>query len=47
MHRTPDNGIVIGPYGGIGYYERGSARQSADWFTRFRSFVRRVAAMIF
>jgi len=46
MHRLPDNGIVFGPYGGIGYYERGGARQSADWFTRFRSFVRRVAAMI-
>lgn len=46
MHRLPDNGIVIGVYGGIGYYERSGARQSADWFTRFRSFVRRVAAMI-
>lgn len=47
MHRLPDNGIVIGPYGGIGYFERDGARQSADWFTRFRSFVRRIAAMIF
>lgn len=47
MHRSNDLGFVYGPYGAVGYVERGGARQSADYFARFRSFVRRVAAMIF
>lgn len=47
MHRSTELGLVYGPYGGVGYFERNGARQSKDYFARFRSFVRRVAAMIF
>ena len=47
MHRLPDNGIVIGVYGGIGFYERGGARQSVDCFAWARSLMRCLAAMIF
>lgn len=47
MHRLPDSGIVIMPVGGgIGYFERGGARQSADCFAWARSLMRRIAAMI-
>jgi hypothetical protein len=46
MHRLPDNGIVVGIYGGIGYYERNSARKSADFFTRLRSWLGRIVAML-
>jgi hypothetical protein len=45
MHRLPDNGIVIGIYGGIGYYERGGARQSADCFAWARSLMRRLVSI--
>lgn len=45
MHRLPDNGIVIGVYGGIGYFERGGARQSADCFAWARSLMRRVMSI--
>ena len=45
MHRLPENGIVIGPYGGIGYYERGGARQSADCFAWARLLMRRVMSI--
>ena len=45
MHRLPDNGIVIGVYGGIGFYERGGARQSADCFAWARSLMRRVMSI--
>jgi hypothetical protein len=45
MHRSSDSGLVYGPYGAVGYVERGGARQSADYFTRFRSFVRRVMSI--
>lgn len=46
MHRSQDNGIVVGMYGGIGYYERDGARQSADFFTRLRSWFGRIVAML-
>lgn len=45
MHRSSDSGLVYGPYGAVGYVERNGARQSADYFTRFRSFVRRVMSI--
>jgi hypothetical protein len=45
MHRLPDNGIVVGMYGGIGYYERDGARQSADCFAWARSLARRVMSI--
>lgn len=45
MHRLPDNGIVVGMYGGIGYYERDGARKSADFFAWARSLTRRVMSI--
>ena len=45
MHRLPDNGIVIGPYGGIGYFERDTASESADLFTALRSLMRRLVSI--
>jgi len=46
MQRSQDNGIVVGMYGGIGYYERNSARKSADFFTRLRFWIGRIVAML-
>lgn len=46
MQRSQDNGIVVGMYGGIGYYERDGARKSADFFTRLRSWLGRIVAML-
>jgi hypothetical protein len=40
MHRLPDNGIVIGMYGGIGFIPRIEARKSADFFAALRWFVK-------
>ena len=46
MHRLPDNGIVFGPYGGIGYFERHAPTRSAERFSLWRSLMRRIEAMI-
>ena len=40
MHRIPENGIVIGPYGGIGFIPRNEARKSADFFAALRWFLK-------
>jgi hypothetical protein len=40
MHRIPENGIVIGPYGGIGFIPRIEARKSAGFFAALRWFVK-------
>lgn len=41
MWKLPENGIVIPPVGGgIGYFERDGASESADLLTAFRSLVR-------
>lgn len=46
MHRLPENGIIIMPVGGgIGYFERGGARQSADCFAWARSLMRRLMSI--
>lgn len=45
MQKSQDNGIVVGMYGGIGYYERGGARKSADFFAWARSLIRRVMSI--
>lgn len=45
MHRSNDLGLIYGPYGGIGFYERGGARQSADCFAWARSLMRRVMSI--
>jgi hypothetical protein len=46
MQKAQDNGIVVGMYGGIGYYERTSARKSADFFTRLHSWILRFIATL-
>lgn len=40
MHRLPDNGIVIGMYGGIGFVQRIEARKFADFFAALRWFLK-------
>ena len=40
MHRLPDNGIVIGVYGGIGFVPRIEARKSVDFFAALRWFLK-------
>jgi hypothetical protein len=45
MQRSQDNGIVVGMYGGIGYYERDGARKSADLFAWARSLARRLMSI--
>ena len=45
MQKSQDNGIVVGMYGGIGYYERDGARKSADFFAWARSLARRVMSV--
>ncbi len=40
MFKLPDNGIVIGPYGGIGFIPRIEARKSADFFAALRWFLK-------
>jgi hypothetical protein len=40
MHRLPDNGIVYGPYGAIGFVQRIEARKSADFFAALRWFLK-------
>ena len=46
MQRSQDNGIVVGMYGGIGYYERDGARKSADLFAWLRSWLGQIVAML-
>jgi hypothetical protein len=36
MFKMPDNGIVIGPYGGIGFYERHAPTRSAERVSLWR-----------
>lgn len=36
MHRLPENGIVIGPYGGIGFVQRITPRRTAVRFSVVR-----------
>jgi hypothetical protein len=45
MHRTPDNGIVFGPYGGIGYVERHKPIRPAGRFSLW-CFVRRCLSLM-
>jgi len=48
MHRSTDSGFIIPPVGGgIGYFERGGARQSADCFAWARSLMRRLVSIFF
>lgn len=43
MHKLPDNGIVIGPYGGIGYFERHAPSFPAGKFS-LRRLLRKLIA---
>lgn len=46
MHRSTDSGFIIPPVGGgIGYFERDTASESADLFTALRSLMRRVMSI--
>jgi hypothetical protein len=45
MHRLPDNGIVFGPYGGIGYVERHAPNRPAGRLCLWRLF-RRLAMLL-
>jgi len=40
MHRLPDNGIIYGPYGAIGFVQRIEARRSAGLFAALRWFLK-------
>ena len=40
MHRIPENGIVIGPYGGIGFIPRITPRRTAVRFSVMRWFLK-------
>jgi hypothetical protein len=40
MHRIPENGIVIGPYGGIGFIPRITPRRTAVRFSVLRWFLK-------
>lgn len=40
MHRIPENGIVIGPYGGIGFIPRTTPRRTAVRFSVLRWFLK-------
>jgi hypothetical protein len=40
MHLIPENGIVIGPYGGIGFIPRNTPRRTAVRFSVLRWFVK-------
>ena len=45
MHRLPDNGIVFGPYGGIGYFERHVPTRPAGRVSLWRSLMRRLVSI--
>jgi hypothetical protein len=45
MYRIPENGIVIGPYGGVGYFERRNPRAAKAPF-RFRRLLRYLASLM-
>jgi hypothetical protein len=44
MYRLPDNGIVLGPYGGIGYFEWCDRKAVVTPF-RWRRFLKCLAAL--
>ena len=45
MYRLPENGIVIGHYGGIGYFERRNPRAAKAPF-RFRRLLKYLASLL-
>ena len=46
MQRITDSGFIIPPVGGgIGYFERDTASESADLFTALRSLMRRLMSI--
>jgi hypothetical protein len=46
MNRLPDNGIVIGPYGSIGYFERRNPRAAMPSPFRLRRFLKFLASLV-
>lgn len=45
MYRVPENGIVIGPYGGIGYFERGDRKAVVTSF-RWRRLLKYLCSLL-
>jgi hypothetical protein len=45
MFKTPDNGIVFGPYGGVGFYERHTPTRPAGRVSMWR-LVRKLLSML-
>lgn len=45
MHRSTELGLVYGPYGGVGYFERRNPRAAKAPF-RFRRLLRYLASLL-
>jgi hypothetical protein len=45
MHRSTELGLVYGPYGGVGYFERRNPRAAKAPF-RFRRLLRYLASLM-
>lgn len=45
MHRSTELGLVYGPYGGVGYFERRNPRAAKAPF-RFRRLLRYLASLV-
>ena len=46
MNRLPENGLVFGPYGGLGYFERRNPRAVPKTPFRLRRFLRFLASLV-
>lgn len=45
MHRSTELGLIYGPYGGVGYFERRNPRAAKAPF-RFRRLLRYLASLM-